>query len=208
MIVFPGIPHAYHPDFEIGWDEYWVGFAGNYLDSLAREKVITPDNPVYHIGLQDIVQAHFAAIFERARQHRPLYQLKTSAQVMLLLAEVLSLYRRRKQKSRSERLVERVKFIMREELLSNVSMKELARRLAVSEPYLREVFKSHTDRSPYQYYLHLKINKAKEYLVYHDSSIKEIAHRLSFEDQYYFSRLFKKKTGISPSQWSLGHDDV
>jgi len=34
-----------------------------------------------------------------------------------------------------------------------------------------------------------------------DLSVKEVAYRLGFEDQYHFSRLFKKKTGIAPSQW-------
>jgi AraC-like DNA-binding protein len=32
-------------------------------------------------------------------------------------------------------------------------------------------------------------------------AVKEVAHDLAFENQYYFSRLFKKKTGVSPSCW-------
>ncbi len=55
--------------------------------------------------------------------------------------------------------------------------------------------------SPYQYFLHLKINRAKDLIAEGEYSIKEIAYMLSFENQYYFSRLFKSKTGVPPSQW-------
>jgi AraC-like DNA-binding protein len=55
--------------------------------------------------------------------------------------------------------------------------------------------------TPYQYYMQLKIKKAAELLEQKDASIKEVAYSLGFEDQYYFSRFFKKKTGVAPSAW-------
>jgi AraC-like DNA-binding protein len=55
--------------------------------------------------------------------------------------------------------------------------------------------------TPYQYYIHIKIHKAEELLQLEDISIKETAYRMGFDDQYHFSRLFKLKTGLTPSQW-------
>jgi len=83
----------------------------------------------------------------------------------------------------------------------------VANKLKMSSSYLGEVFKSYTGMTPYQYFLHLKVNKAKEFLEKDELSIKEIAFKLAFDDQFYFSRLFKKKTGVPPSQWTMFHDE-
>jgi AraC-like DNA-binding protein len=56
--------------------------------------------------------------------------------------------------------------------------------------------------TPYQYALHAKINRAKQILAMGQWTVKEIASQVGFEDPYYFSRLFKKKTGLSPSQYA------
>ena len=67
---------------------------------------------------------------------------------------------------------------------------------------LNEVFKAYTAMTPYQYFIGIKIHKAKELLERGGSAIKEVAYRLGFKDEYYFSRLFKSKAGVSPSRWS------
>jgi AraC-like DNA-binding protein len=54
--------------------------------------------------------------------------------------------------------------------------------------------------TPYQYFIHIKIQKAKSLLTQKDASVKEVAYKLGFDDQFYFSRLFKNKTGFSPSE--------
>ena len=75
--------------------------------------------------------------------------------------------------------------------------------LGVSTSHLNAVFKSYTAMTPYQYFISIKIRKAKELLEAGALPIKEVAFRLGFNDQYYFSRLFRKKTGVAPSRWSV-----
>ena len=122
---------------------------------------------------------------------------------MMLMAEIISYNRRQVHGTQSDSLIERVKFIFQENLYGNIELEEMAEKLNLSSSYLGEVFKSYTGLTPYQYYLHLKVNKAKELIEVGELSIKEIAYKLAFEDQYYFSRLFKKKTGVPPSQWTM-----
>lgn len=55
--------------------------------------------------------------------------------------------------------------------------------------------------SPYQYLLNIRISKASFLLSQTDISISEISHSVGYEDQFYFSRLFKKHTGKSPTQF-------
>jgi len=62
------------------------------------------------------------------------------------------------------------------------------------------MFKRYTGLSPAQYFLQLKLNKAKDLLLNTSMSIKEISVITGFESQYYFSRFFKKRIGMSPIQ--------
>jgi len=201
MIVFPGVRHYYKPVYEIGWVEHWVGFRGEQFDNLARSGFLSPDKPFYEIGLQNNVLEIFSQILEEVKNQKPLYQIKVSSRILGLIAETLSVERRNAQPSQSEKLVERAKFLMEENIYDDIDLNSIAERLDVSTSHLNEVFKTYTAMTPYQYYIHIKLHMGKVLLEQGDLSVKEVAFRLGFQDQYHFSKLFKSKTGIAPSQW-------
>lgn len=202
MVVLPGVRHSYRPDFETGWTEHWVGFKGPYADILREERFLSAAKPVYEVGLQNSLLSIFYSIFELVGKQEPLYQLKTCALVLSLLAEILSFERKRVQYSHSEQLVEKAKILMAERIGGVINLTEIAERLGVSTSHLNDVFRTYTGLTPYRYYIGIKIHKAKEMLARGGRSVKEVGYELGFEDQYYFSRLFKKKTGVAPSRWT------
>ncbi len=202
LFIFPGIHHAYRPQHDVGWTEYWVGFRGPYIDILQDEGFFTPDTSMYDVGLQNSLLTLYAQILDQLRSQEPFYQLKAASYVLTLIAEILSFQRKTIQYSHSEQLVEKAKFLMEEHIYGEINLNAICERIGVSTSHLNEVFKSYTGMTPYQYFIGIKIHKAKELLEKGDQTIKEIAFRLGFNDQYYFSRLFKKKTGISPSHWT------
>jgi AraC-like DNA-binding protein len=207
MILFPGVRHLYKPDFEIGWTEYWVGFKGPYADNLRDQGFITPLKPLFEIGLRPDIVAMFTRILDLVRNQEPLYQLRASTTALALVAEVLACDRRAAQPNHVERLVQRAKFLMEEKIYGEIDLGAICETLGVSASRLNEVFKAYTAMTPYQYFISIKIQKAKELLSRSESSIKETAFRLGFKDEYYFSRLFKSKTGVSPSHWLEGEGD-
>ncbi|WP_455383396.1 helix-turn-helix domain-containing protein [Salinispira pacifica] len=202
MLIFPGVRHFYRPDYEVGWTEYWVGAKGPYLEILKEESFLSPERPFHEVGLQNGLLTIYSQIFEEVRNQKPLYQIKASSAVLSLLAEIIAHGRTAVQYSHSEQLVEKAKFLMEENIYGEINLNAIGEMLGVSTSHLNEVFKSYTSMTPYQYFISIKIHKAKELLERGELSIKEIAFRLGFRDQYYFSRLFKNKTGISPSRWS------
>jgi AraC-like DNA-binding protein len=66
---------------------------------------------------------------------------------------------------------------------------------------LLRTFRRYTGLTPYQYFLQMRIHRAEELLKTPDVRVKEVAARLNFDNQYYFARFFKKKTGLTPSEW-------
>lgn len=78
---------------------------------------------------------------------------------------------------------------------------EYADKLHVTEENLNTSIKASTGLTAKQYILDLKITEAKRLLIYSPDNVAEIALRLGFDDSSYFSRIFKKKTSLSPSDF-------
>jgi len=207
FLLFPEIPHAYRPDPDTGWTECWVGFTGPQVDALLAAGIISPTRPLFHPGYQASLIGGFQAIFQQVKVQAPLYQFRVCAEVLRLLAETLSLERLSVQQTRAQEIVEKAKAFIEASIPTVFDLERLGAEVRLSQAQLNEVFKAYTGMTPYQYCIHAKINRAKEILSSGESSVKEIAWQVGFDDQYYFSRLFKKKTGSSPSQWTeLGVD--
>ena len=78
---------------------------------------------------------------------------------------------------------------------------DVAEHLAVSERQLNRIFKTATGTTVIHYFNRHRILQARYYLISTNLGLKEIAERLSYYDQYHFSRSFKKTTGFTPSQF-------
>ena len=203
FLLFPDIRHAYRPDPATGWTENWVGFTGPHMDDLLAGGIISPSRPVYRPGYQHALVEGFQYIFRQVKQQAPLYQFRVCAEVLKLLAETLSQERLSAQQVKAQEIVLHAKRYIEANIQLVFDLESLAAEVGLSLTHIGDVFKGYTGMTPYQYGIHVKINRAKEILAGGESSVKEIAWQVGFEDQFYFSRLFKKKTGYSPSQWML-----
>jgi AraC-like DNA-binding protein len=90
---------------------------------------------------------------------------------------------------------------MHDHINGQINLTDLASLCGYSVSHYSLVFRKKTSRSPIEYFNNLKIQKACQILDFTDSHIKEIATQLNFEDQFYFSRVFKKVMGISPVEY-------
>ncbi|CUH93416.1 AraC family transcriptional regulator [Herbinix luporum] len=80
-----------------------------------------------------------------------------------------------------------------------ISLEQLAHNMYLSPVYISKIFKEETGESPINYLIKIRLEKAKDILLKDvNSSIKNIANQVGYEDAYHFSKLFKKYYGISP----------
>ena len=82
-----------------------------------------------------------------------------------------------------------------------IRMEDLSDQLGVGYSWFRHAFRSFTGMAPKQYHIQLRVEKVKRLLAGSMMSVKEIGLQLHFESPYYFMKLFKKKIGMSPTQW-------
>lgn len=90
---------------------------------------------------------------------------------------------------------------MQRHLNQILTLNEIARSVNLSVSHFAAIFHKRTGFAPIEYFNHLKIQKASQYLQFTQDRVKEIANNLGIEDSYYFSRLFKKLMGISPIEY-------
>ncbi len=209
FLLFPGVWHRYTPDSETGWHEYWLGFDGETARRWAQYRFISPKAPALKINAEDTVLATFSRVMQSIRANRPaLQQILAGA-----TANLLGLFYSAQQASsdvdaQSSSAIEFAIARIHHEFGRHLNMRGLARELGVGYSWFRHRFTTHTGLSPHQYLLEFRLVRARSLLVETEFSIKEIATQTGFEDEFYFSRLFRQKLNLTPSQWrnrSRGH---
>jgi transcriptional regulator GlxA family with amidase domain len=78
---------------------------------------------------------------------------------------------------------------------------EIAAAIGVSEDYLSRIFRQELDISPWEYLNRYRILQAIERLRRTDDSVATVGRQVGFKDPAYFSRVFHKVTGLSPTEY-------
>ena len=90
---------------------------------------------------------------------------------------------------------------LEENVCSNLTVDEICASAPCGRAYLFRLFKNQTGKSIIEYFIELKIDRAKRLLIEDKLTIKEIAAELSFNEPNYFTKTFKRVTGITPSTY-------
>jgi len=200
FLLFPDIWHRYKPDIQSGWEEYWVGFHGYYADQLMKQNFFHPTQPCFHLGPNQELLALFNKLTDTVKSSLCGYPLQMAGITMQILALVNTLADQDQPDHHPiAQLIGKAKFLLQESVDTQLDMEELARQLPMGYSAFRKSFKRITGESPHQYQLSLRLNRAKDLLSSSILNINEIAEQTGFESVHYFSKLFKKKTGVSPN---------
>ena len=82
---------------------------------------------------------------------------------------------------------------------------KLAKMCKVSEVYFRRLFAKQFNMTPHKYIVDLRIAKAKQLLTSGVYKIGTVAEECGFSNPYHFCRVFKEKTGMTPTQYANNH---
>ena len=107
-------------------------------------------------------------------------------------------------KNRNLNYYQRFQELIRQNAQNLLSIKDFARVLGITQTHLNRVCHTVAGKSAPKVVQDFTFNKAKKYLLNTSYSISEVAYFLNFSDPAYFSRLFKKRLGVSPGEFRKG----
>lgn len=125
------------------------------------------------------------------------------------LSELVCIYIKKMAADAKEpRAVSDIKMLLKENLENaDFKLTDALEKYGYNPDYLRRSFKKHTSLSPLSYLNSLRIEKAKELLVFeHFLSVDQVAARCGFNDSFYFSTAFKRHVGESPLKYKKKHE--
>lgn len=114
--------------------------------------------------------------------------------------KICAMLAERKEK-RSDKFVYMAKRYIHEHYREKLTLSEIAEHLTISPGYLSSTFSRYMNKTVSDYIAEVKIEHAKELIDSGQYLIYEIADQLGFENAYYFSKVFKKVTGMAPKNY-------
>lgn len=209
FVIFPGSLFSYQADTMKPWHYAWVALQGPGVFGQLAEIGITPTAPVVRSG-------HVVALRELYMKIRLALQpgadprlesLEASGWLLLLFHHFGRAHREAtpasdlKEMAMIDRQVEQAIRWFSLQYQQQLSIEELARQLGYHRAHLFHAFKARTGLSPKQYLMKVRMDKAKQLLTGVALTVDQIASSVGFNDALYFSRQFRKITGMSPSEY-------
>ncbi len=197
------IEHLYQADDKNPWSIYWIHFLGE-LSANIIEMMIQQYKS--YQGTVDTGNRRSELFNELYLNLERGYSIENLCYVNMSLSHFLSsfIYNNRFNQVDIENREDSVNIcinFMQENLHKHLTLYEIANKINLSSSQFSYIFRQKTGFSPIEYFNHLKMQKACQYLLFTDMRVKEISDHVGFDDPYYFSRLFSKLMGISPMEY-------
>jgi AraC-like DNA-binding protein len=209
FIIPENLPHFYYSSKEEPWSIYWIHFTGrkSRLFTVSPQQCISIER-----SKTSRTNDRFALLGEIFQNLERGYSIETLEYINLCLPRLLASFTHLKQfrsinDPQNKDSVSLAINFMLENLKSKLSLAQLAKVANLSPTYFSRMFLSRTGFSPIDYFIQLKIQRSCRLLENKDFSIAEAARESGFDDQFYFSRQFKKVMNISPREyrkWKTG----
>jgi AraC-like DNA-binding protein len=167
-----------------------------------RQNCFKSSSPFIHIGQSSELLNVFIRLIETVKYEGIAYrQLAACLITQLLGLTYASAIMTDTDRISKNKIIHSARFKLHEMINSAVDLETIARELNMSYPLFRKSFKEIVGVSPGQYHLGIRIDKACRLLKETNLTMTEISYQLGFETEFYFSRIFKTKTGVSPSRY-------
>lgn len=98
-------------------------------------------------------------------------------------------------------IIKRINTYIEENFATSISLSNIADKFFINKNYLCDIYKAETNSTINDYITTLRIDKSKELIRDTNLTLTQISYEIGYQNTSYFNRVFRKKTGISPSEY-------
>ena len=203
MILFrPGEPQVYYYYAVDKTEVYWVHFTGWKVEEYLERYELPHHENVFYTG----VTPDYPWIYNQMIRELQLQRVNYEDMISLYMHHIFITINRyikegRETKNDTINDIERAAHYFKDNYNKPISVEQYAAEHLMSVNWFIHSFKSVMQVSPMQYIISLRISMAKGYLENSTKNIAEISLEVGYENALYFSRLFRKYTGMTPTEY-------
>lgn len=198
FVIYPeNLTSYYNRDVDTPLEFCWMGFTGNGAERYLEYAGITKEKPVVHLNNSDFEEAvlKLVRIFEKNNPS----EISLNNQLLKCFYSI--------EKSAGSNTMKSINYTdialayIEDNYMKNISAADISDFVKLNRSYLFKIFKQQTGLSVSQYLIKYRMNKACEFLREYNFTVCQVAQMVGIGDIYYFSKLFKRFTGITPTEY-------
>ena len=204
MVLYrPKEPQKYEYYGEDQTEVYWVHFTGGNVTNILRSYGLTDDKRVFYCGSGLDYQNLFRTMIHELQMCKENYaeMLEMYLRQIFIMLQRYFINASKTDNARVVEEIDKATLYFNEHYSEDISIDEYAQNNHVSVSWFIRNFKHCTGSTPMQYILSKRIYNAEILLQDSTYNITEISEIVGYENPLYFSRIFKKVKGLSPSEY-------
>jgi AraC-like DNA-binding protein len=194
FILPAGQYQEYYPVSEETWVFLWFNVRGDLLPQLLEAYQLCVSHWYPGCSVERQLRKGLALAANKGNQVAQLHQSLSG----IVTEIVLEIAYKRRSADRISPEVRKMKHYLDQHIEDHVTLEQLSEVVCMTTRHINRIFKQELGITPYNYVLERKIDSARNLLMNTNLPVSAIASKLNFADAYYFSNIFKKKTGLSP----------
>lgn len=201
FLIPPDVLTYYEANHDTPWTYVWVGFKGLKAKTYLHRANISRQNPVFHYQ-GDGLRNHIFQMMD-VDTLSPYKDLQLQGYLFLFMSELVknSPPNSSSKKTTTNIYIEEAIIFIENNYSRPIKIADIANHLSINRNYFSNIFKESVEKTPQEFLLEYRMNKACELMVNPNLSISNIALSVGYTDAFNFSKMFKKIKGSAPSDY-------
>ena len=197
LLFRPHEPQTYSYYFEEHPEIYWIHFTGNECKEIIQKYNLHN----CYIGEHSLLKTLFQEIIIELQIKKPYFEEMVLSNFLQILATIARSHQQILSPLENDFSINRLVIQLNQKYMDDWNIESMAEYCKLSTGYFSHLFKKRMGSAPMKYLTELRIEKAKELIATNSMNLSDIAQMVGFTDSLYFSRVFKKTTGIPPKEF-------
>lgn len=203
FLIEPNHLVHYFADQETPWEYMWIEFDGIKAKEYLSEAGMSQASPIYHPS-SDEGKLNFFSNLQYLIEHPELLPAEVIGYTYFFFAALIRSSRNAKKLPKNniqDFYIQSTVDFIENHYMNEISVEDMAINLGLNRSYFSKIFKKATQKSPQDFLIQYRINKACELLRSTQMPITQIAHLVGYNNQFHFSRAFKRLMNLAPQEW-------